>query len=59
MLCLRDHLSINAYELYARQAAAEQVANKHDQLTLLVNAAGILHIPGVLSPGESASVCCP
>lgn len=33
------------------QAAAEDVAKKYEHLSLLINAAGILHIPGVLSPG--------
>ena len=28
-----------------------QVSSKHSYLTLLINAAGILHVPDVLSPG--------
>ena len=36
------------------QAAADQVSSKHSYLTLLINAAGLLHIPDLLSPG----MCC-
>lgn len=35
------------------QAAADKVTGKHSHLTLLINTAGVLHIPGVLSPGLS------
>ena len=33
-----------------------QVSSKHNYLTLLINAAGILHIPDVLSPGTYENV---
>lgn len=33
------------------QDAVDEVSSKHDHLTLLLNTAGILHIPGELSPG--------
>lgn len=36
------------------QAAAEETQAKHDHLNLLINAAGILHIPDVLSPGTGS-----
>lgn len=32
--------------------AAAQVAERHSHLDLLLNVAGILHIPGKMSPGE-------
>jgi NAD(P)-dependent dehydrogenase (short-subunit alcohol dehydrogenase family) len=34
--------------------AAKQVSEKHKHLDLLLNVAGILHIPGKMSPGQSA-----
>lgn len=36
-------------------AAVDQVSSKHSYLTLLINAAGILHIPGKLSPETALS----
>ncbi|DBA84139.1 TPA: hypothetical protein ACH3X1_006612 [Trebouxia sp. C0004] len=37
------------------QDAVVEVSSKHDQLTLLINTAGILHIPGELSPETALS----
>lgn len=37
------------------QDAFDEVTSKHDHLTLLINAAGILHIPGELSPETALS----
>ncbi|KAL3131154.1 hypothetical protein ABBQ38_000459 [Trebouxia sp. C0009 RCD-2024] len=36
-------------------AAADQVSSKHSYLTLLINAAGLLHIPDTLSPETALS----
>lgn len=37
----------------AAQAAANSVGEAHGHVDLVLNAAGILHIPGVMSPGAS------
>lgn len=38
----------------AMQAAAKRVSTQHDHLDLLVNVAGVLHLPGELAPGVCA-----
>ncbi len=43
------------------QEAAKRVSTQHGHLDLLVNVAGVLHLPGELSPGagheQSCSAC--
>lgn len=39
------------YSCPALQEAAKRVSTEHGHLDLLVNVAGLLHIPGKLSPG--------
>ena len=41
-----------SYTLCDMQAAAKQVTDSHGHLNLLLNCAGILHVPGVMSPGK-------
>jgi NAD(P)-dependent dehydrogenase (short-subunit alcohol dehydrogenase family) len=54
----RDHpeqLSVVALDCTSEESiaqAAEQVSGSHSHLDLLLNVAGILHIPGKMSPGE-------
>jgi hypothetical protein len=40
------------------QAAAKAVSTQHGHLDLLVNVAGLLHIPGELSPGARHTRWC-
>src|SRR5690348_13470552 len=44
-------LTLDVTDENSIEAAAEQVAQRHDHLDLVINSAGLLHIPGVMTPG--------
>lgn len=50
-----DLLKLDVTDEGSIQAAADEVTGKHSHLTLLINTAGVLHIPGVLSPETALS----
>lgn len=50
-----DLIKLDVTDEASIQAAVHQVTSKHKYLTLLINTAGILHIPAVLSPETALS----